>query len=1004
MTKEYTEMAFESAIEAHLLNIGGYEKADPKNFDNRICIDSGNVIDFIKKTQPREWNYIENLHKDRAAKVLIEDLCKSLDSELEGCLNVLRHGFKCFGKTFRVAYFAPASGLNQETLELYKKNRLTVTRQVHFSPKDEKKSVDLVLSLNGIPLVTAELKNPLTGQTWKNAVKQYQEDRDPNELLFQFKKRTLVHFAVDPDQVHMTTCLEGKKTRFLPFNLGSSGGAGNPDNPVGYKTAYLWEQVWQIDSFLDIVARFIQREIKEEKVGEKTIKKEIILFPRYHQLDCVRKLVIDAKNRGVGKNYLVQHSAGSGKSNSIGWLAHRLAKLHDDSDQKVFDSIIVITDRLILDRQLQDTIFQFEHKQGVVEKIDQKSGQLADALKSAVPVIITTLQKFPFVTEKIETLPKRKYAVIVDEAHSSQGGERAAELKGVLSETRIKEEASKQAQDESLFDYEEEIVKTMARRGQQPNISFFAFTATPKFKTLEVFGQPGPDGRPTPFHVYSMRQAIEEGFILDVLKNYTTYKAFYKLVKSVEDDPEVDKSRAARALSRFMTLHPHSIAQKTELIVEHYRTTTQHKIGGKAKAMVVTSSRLQAVKYKLAFDEYIRNQGYRDLKTLVAFSGKVTDPDNPGVEYTEVQMNGGIPEKQLREEFKKQKYKFLIVAEKYQTGFNEPLLHTMYVDKRLDGIQAVQTLSRLNRRIPNLKEDTFVLDFVNERNDVKEAFQPYYEQTLAGDEVEVRQLYDLKAKLEGMHIFYKQEVEEFSKIFYKPKKRQSKTDHADMNSCIDKATTRFEVIKSEEQEEFRNGLVAYRNLYNFLSQIVPFHDSDLEKLYCYVRFLISKLPGKHSGPDYCFDNDVTLQYYRLEKISEGAIKLDTGYEAEVKGPTSLGTRVVREAVIELSRLIDKLNEKYGTEFTDADQLFFDSIKEDAMNDSQLRERALANTKENFGLVFNKALEDLFINRMEQNGDIAARFFNDESFKAVVRDVLMKEVYEQINDEKQNYHK
>ena len=518
MALDHKEQAFESAIENHLLSNAGYIKGNKDNFDAGLGFDPIVLLNFIKETQSKEWQYLKNLHKDKTEKILFDDLCRALDSEHEGCLMVLRHGFKSFGKQFRAAYFAPTSGLNPEIQKLYEANRLTVTRQLKYSDKHAS-AIDLVLSLNGIPVATAELKNPMTGQTWRSAIYQYQNDRDQKDLIFQFKKRSLVHFAVDTDEVYMTTRLAGKATRFLPFNLGNGMGAGNPENPDGYKTAYLWERVWERDSLLDILARFIHLQAEEKKVDGKKIKRETMIFPRYHQLDSVRKLMADSRASGVGKNYLVQHSAGSGKSNSIAWLAHRLASLHDATDKKVFDSVIVITDRLVLDQQLQNTIYQFEHKQGVVQKIDEDSTQLAQALATSVPIIITTLQKFPFVTEKIGELPVKKYAVIVDEAHSSQGGESATELKGVLAGSAIKEEAKAKAEEEGLPDYQEEILKTMAKRGKQPNISFFAFTATPKYKTLEVFGQTGIDGKPLPFHLYSMRQAIEENFILDVMKN-----------------------------------------------------------------------------------------------------------------------------------------------------------------------------------------------------------------------------------------------------------------------------------------------------------------------------------------------------------------------------------------------------------------------------------------------------------------------------------------------------
>jgi type I restriction enzyme R subunit len=485
MPGQHTEYAFETAIERHLITKGGYEKGNREAFDREQALFPQDAISFIATTQPKEWKYLKSIQGKKAEKTLLDDLCRALDSQYEGCLSVLRHGFKCFGKLFRVAYFAPASSMNPDTQRLYSANCLTITRQLRYSSKHSN-TLDVTLALNGIPVATMELKNPMTAQTWENAVRQYKNDRDPADLIFQFKKRSLIHFAADPEQVYMTTRLSGKNTRFLPFNKGREGGAGNPNNPNGYRSAYLWEEVLERHSFLDILARFIHLEIEEKKLGDKKVKRETMIFPRYHQLDCVRKLVGHAREHGTGTNYLVQHSAGSGKSNSIAWLAHRLTSLYNQDDEKVFDSVIVVTDRIVLDQQLQNTIYQFEHKQGVVQKIDIDSAQLAEALSSSVPIIITTLQKFPFVTDKIGDLPMRKYAVIIDEAHSSQSGETSTGLKSVLAGTIIKEEAKVKAEEEGLPDHEEEILKTMAKRGRQPNISFFAFTATPKYKTMEL--------------------------------------------------------------------------------------------------------------------------------------------------------------------------------------------------------------------------------------------------------------------------------------------------------------------------------------------------------------------------------------------------------------------------------------------------------------------------------------------------------------------------------------
>ncbi len=981
----YKEIVFESCIEEHFLT-HGYTCIAPESYDKVKALFPEQVISFIQTTQPPEWTYLENLHKERTANIVIDDLCKALNSEHEGCLYVLRHGFKCYGRTLRMAYFAPVSGLNPEIQKLYNANILGLTRQLVYSEKNNN-SLDMVISLNGIPIITMELKNHLTHQTWVNAVNQYKYDREPNELLFQFKKRTLAHFAVDPDEVYMTTRLSGKETHFLPFNKGYQNGKGNPPNPIGHKTAYLWEESFQRDSLMEILARFLHLQVEEKALKTRTIRKERLIFPRYHQLDCVRKILSDAYKVGCGKNYLVQHSAGSGKSNTIAWLTHRLASLHNDADERIFDSVIVVTDRLVLDQQLQDTIYQFEHKQGVVQKIDENSTQLADALKSGVSIIITTLQKFPFVTEKVGDLPMRKYAVIIDEAHSSQSGERATDLKGVL--------GTKGNENEEVSDSEDEINRIMASRGKQPNISFFAFTATPKYKTLEVFGIPGTDGKPVCYHLYSMRQAIEEGFILDVLKNYTTYATYFGLIKSIADDPEVDKHKAAKALARFMSLHPVNISQKIEVIVEHFRAHTKNKIGGKAKAMVVTSSRLHAVKYKLEFDRYLHEKGYDDIKTLVAFSGEVIDPDFPSLTYTESGMNNGMKEKELPEHFGSDDYQVLLVAEKYQTGFDQPLLHTMYVDKRLDGIQAVQTLSRLNR-IHSGKEDTFILDFYNDAEAIAKAFQPYYERTDVGERVDVHRLYELKAKLEHVQVIYHDEVEEFARTYFKPVKLHTPQDHARLNSCLDTAVERFMDLETEEQDDFKKSLTAFRNLYSFMSQIIPFQDSDLEKLYAYVRFLIPKLPRDPDGPSYNFDEEVALKYYRIQKIMDGMIPLEAGKGGEVSGPLETGTGRIKDETVELSELIDILNERFGTNFTPGDQLFFDSLKEDAISNEMLRQAAIVNSMENFGIVFAKQLEDLFINRLDQNQTIAQKYFDDEDYRKIISKTLMKQVYESIN--------
>lgn len=643
--KKHTEDRLEDAIEYCLINEHHYKQGQSKDFDVEKAIEPARVIDFIKATQEKVWSGLEAVHGAASEGLLLDGLVKELNTK--GMLKVLRHGFKVYGKKFKVASFAPSNNKSPDNWTQFNKNVLSVTRQLYYSDK-HKNSLDMVLFLNGLPIATLELKNPLSGQTVEDAKKQYKKDRDHRELLFEFKKRVLVHFAVDQDLVFMTTRLSGDRTFFLPFNLGCNGGAGNPvAEDGGYKTAYLWREVLARDSLMDILGRFMHLQVEDKRIltdkGIKKITKETMIFPRYHQMNAVRSLISHSKVNGPGHNYLVKHSAGSGKSNSIAWLAHRLSSLHDEQDNKVFDSVVVITDRRVLDQQLQNTIYQFEHKQGVVQKINEDTRQLVKALSTGTPIIITTLQKFPFVAETLEKLNKdraeddslalttqgKRFAVIVDEAHSSQSGESAMELKGVLNKDGIREAAATYAADNGLDDDDlnaedqdrmEEVVREMMKRGKQPNISFFAFTATPKYKTMKAFNEPGPTGE-APFHEYTMRQAIEEKFILDVLKNYTNYEAYFRVTQSVEEDPHVERKKAARALARFLTLHPHNLSQKTEVMVEHFRTHVKHKIGGRAKAMVVTDSRLHAVRYKQAFDQYIKANGYKDVKSLVAFSG-----------------------------------------------------------------------------------------------------------------------------------------------------------------------------------------------------------------------------------------------------------------------------------------------------------------------------------------------------------------------------------------------
>ena len=1016
----HTEYDFEVAIEHGLIAQGGYAKGDPKQFDPAIALFPDQVIAFIRASQPARWYSLEAMLKDRTATTIIDSLTKELASK--GALGVLRHGFKCYGKELRLAYFQPNSGMNPEAAARYAANRLTVTRQVEFisevlkRPDGEKRKciLDVVLSINGLPVATVELKNPLTGQRAEDACIQYQQDRDGRDPIFCFKERALVHFAADPDEVWMATELKGADTFFLPFNRGHENGAGNPPVPGNWKTHYLWDEVLTRDSLLDILQRFMHLEVTERRVpttnGFRVIRKESMIFPRYHQLDVVRRLVGHAKVNGSGRNYLVQHSAGSGKSNSIAWLAHRLATLHDAKDEKVFHSVIVITDRLVLDQQLQDTIYQFEHKTGVVEKIDENTQQLAKALSNGTPIIISTIQKFPFISQAIKTLEgkgegvkietrDRRFAVIVDEAHGSQSGETVAALKGILNKDGIADAIASQMGDEEDGNLSDEakakIREEMLKRGRQPNLSFFAFTATPKFKTKAVFDEPGPSGA-SPFHEYTMRQAIEEGFILDVLQNYTTYKRFFGLVKQIENDPDVPKKAAAKALGQFLELHPVNIEQVVTVIIEHFRLKVMHELGGRAKAMVVTGSRLAAVQYKRAFDGYIKSKGYHGIRALVAFSGTVEDPEDPGSSYSEVGMNDGLSERELPEKFGGDEYRVLIVAEKYQTGFDQPLLQTMYVVKKLAGVQAVQTLSRLNRIAPAVgKTRVFVLDFRNEEEDIFKAFKPYFETTPVAENADPQQLNDLHHKLLQPAVFTPHDTRKFAEVWFKRRRDHSGQDHKLMNAIIDQSVERFKRLEEAVQEEFRGHVTAFRNLYAFLSQIMPYFDEELEQLYAFLRNLAAKLPRPGDGSKFTLDDDVALKFFRLQQMSEGSIDLGVGEAAPLKGPTDVGTAGEKDTEVALSTLVGKLNERFGTVFTEADQLFFEQVRATAELDEKVIEAVRANSLPNFSSYFGRILDDLFIQRMEGNDEIFHRVMSDKQFRTAAQDHLAREVYDRV---------
>lgn len=995
------EQRFEQDIEEYLITEGGYTKGNPSAFDRKLGLETKSFISFIKTSQPKQWERFEKIYGADSEKQLIDRFCREV--KMVGLLKVLRSGFIDRGIKFKTVFWKPETSINETTTKQYNDNIMHCTRQLHYSLLNEN-SIDMVLFINGIPVVSMELKCQFTGQNTTNAIQQYKFDRASKDTIFAFKERVMVHFAVDLTHVYMTTRLEGDKTYFLPFNQGSNGagnvgGKGNPNNENGYDTAYLWENVLCKDRLLEILHKYLHLQVeKDDKTG--AIKSERMIFPRFHQLDVVTKLLEDVKENGSGKNYLIQHSAGSGKSNSIAWLSYRLASLHNNNDEKIFQSVIIVTDRRVLDSQLQNTVYQFDHVEGLVQKVDKNSQQLKDAIEDGTGIIITTLQKFPVIYKEVKSGNKR-FAVIIDEAHSSQTGDAAKKLKRALADTDkiLKEYADMEYEEESKRkDDEDKLLDELAAQGVHENMSFFAFTATPKDKTLNMFGWKDKNGKHHPYHIYSMRQAIEEGFILDVLKNYMTYNMYYKIAKAIPDDPELDTVAGVNAIRNYETLHPHNISQKTSIMLEHFRTVTMSKIGGKAKAMIVTPSRLHAVRYLQEFKRQIVEKGYSELDVLVAFSGEVEDD---GQTYTEEKMNKNkagetIKEKALPEAFHTDEFGMLIVAEKYQTGFDEPLLHTMFVDKKLSGVKAVQTLSRLNRTTRG-KKDTFVLDFVNSAEDIRKSFEPYYEETVLEEETDPNVIYDIKNTVDEYRIYQQMEIERFSEIFYS-NKNQTAGDLGKLQGAIKPALDRFDALEEEKQDMFKSTLARFNRIYAFITQVCRLFDKDIHKFSIYSKFLYTMLP-KGGKDKVSVDDKVLLEFYRLEKDFEGEIKLEPTEEGFRPITGEAGRREKKKDP--LTVIIDKINEKYGTNFTEMDKVLL-QIQNDYATADKWQSYAKNNDRKTFMLLFEKDFPEMAATRYEQNEDFFVRMFSDPDMMKQVMDSVGTVLYERLKKNKISY--
>ncbi|MEV4497078.1 type I restriction endonuclease [Micromonospora arborensis] len=1025
MSPIHHESVFGDAIVAALVS-GGWEVGSPADYRPDLGLDTGQLFTFIGATQTAEWDDLVTFYGgDQSAAQ--RGFVKRLDQAIaaDGLLDVLRKGVKDHGVRIRVAYFRPSLVESDEILADYRRNRLTVVRELAYAAKqsDRGNRLDLTLFLNGIPVATAELKNPLTGSGVEHAKEQYRTKRDPTELIF--SRRVIANFAVDPDLVFVATQLRGDSTRFLPFNTGSAGpgrpgGQGNPPaTEYGtYATSYLWEEIWQRDNWLDLLERFVH--LHKEKGADGRTRKSLI-FPRYHQWHVVKKLTAHAARHGAGCNYLIMASAGSGKSNTIAWLSHRLSSLHTTSDaagldpdavkagltpgSPVFDKVIIITDRRNLDAQLRATVGSFEQTAGLVVKIDEsqgaKSEQLARALSRETGKIVTvTLHTFPALRDYLKQNPTeiqgRRFAIVIDEAHSSQSGDAAGSVREVLRDLGLDADSDDAGATSAPAPTSTEAkLKAKARTRQRAaNLSYFAFTATPKHKTLEGFGTLGDDGKFHPFHTYSMRQAIEEEFILDPLRNYVTYDTYWKLVNGNPDERKVDRSKANPLLARYALTHASTVAQQAQVIVEHFYRHTVGRLGRRAKAMVVTAGRQQAVQMARSIKKHLDDLGYPDPGVLVAFSGTLT---YDGEEITEAKENGGLPESALPKAFAyaraddktggagQPEYRILVVAEKYQTGFDQPLLTTMYVNKTLTGIAAVQTLSRLNRTADRKSQsDLAVLDFVNDAETIKDAFRPYFEEaaTLPSDP---NLLYTAQSRVMSADLLVDDEMFAFAEAWLAADETAAGNTakweklHAELYRHLDPAVARFSALLDSDDEDdqetaenFRADLNDYVRKYSFLSGIVPYADDELERLYLYGRHLLNRLPRRDDGGVDI--GAVDLSHLRVEKTGEHDVSLVPEGPADMKGFGD-GSGGVKEAEKSLlSELIDRFNAKHGTEFTEQDVI---KPFNEALADPKVRLAAVANDEENFGHVFDPVFEDKMMDHFDTTADLGRKYFDPQ---------------------------
>ena len=990
MNNIFSEKEYQRYIIDELTSKNGYIERPSTAYDRLFAVDREMLFGFLNATQGDTMSALRKVYKDKLEETLVNYLNSEMTKAKGSLLSVLKHGIELANYKLELMYSKPATTFNKELLENYHKNIFSVMEEVWASDKER---VDLVIFLNGLPIMSFELKCNFAGQSYVDAIEQYRLQRNPKTRLFWFKAGCIVNFAMDLNEVYMTTKLDGESTFFLPFNMGNgegvNAGKGNPVFEDKYSVSYMWEDILTKDTILDLINKFIFIEVKEsvdELTGKKRVK-ESVIFPRYHQLDVIRKVLSDVSENRTMQNYLIQHSAGSGKTNSIAWLAHRLTSLHDSDNKIIFDNIVIITDRIVVDRQLQAAIMGMEHKAGLIRVMDDKctSADLALALKGNTKIIATTIQKFPYIVDTVSGLKGKKFAVIIDEAHSSTAGKDMAAVTMALGSGEVEVDT------EATLDAEDIIVDEIARNGKQENVSMFAFTATPKPTTLQLFGRVNAKGQREAFHIYSMKQAIEEGFILDVLQNFTEYQTFYKINKEIEEDPRCKTVEAKRQIARFVELHETNIAQRVEVIIEHFRTTVMQELGGMAKAMVITASRASAVKYRQAFEDYVVKRGYTGIKALVAFSGKVKLP-NSDVEYTESSLNG-FSEDRLTKEFEKEEYKVLLVANKYQTGFDQPKLCAMYVLKKLRNVNAVQTLSRLNRICPPFEKKTFILDFVNKYEDIVDAFSPYYTTTLLANSVTPSAVYDLETKLDGYYVLDPSDIEFAVDLIYKgDSSAQTKRKLTYYFQRAKARVEQYDILKQLEIVATMRHLVRF---YEFLIQVSCFEDVELHKKYVFVNYLLSYINIKHPGGGYNLDGKIKASNFVQKKGQEHKGEKLTP-DPIIKLPTADSIVLPEDKQERLSVIIAEINSKTGKSYdNDVAIKAMLQIRDLLMKSEKLRTSAKNNTLQDFEYSYFDDIDDALIEGLSQNQDFFALLLNNEEIKRQILGIFTDEIYKSL---------